>query len=74
MHRVSRFSDVEVVDDVGTALLCSVGDRRVWVPVLEIRYGTEVSKTGDRGSLIIPRRVAQQIGLVVAAVTPTTSD
>jgi len=54
VNGVGRFADVEVVEDAGSALLCSVCGRCVWVPVMEIRYGTEVGKTGGRGNLVIP--------------------
>jgi hypothetical protein len=70
---VGRFADVEVVEDAGSALLCSVGCRCAWVPVMEIRYGTKVG-TGDRGNLVIPRLLAQQIGLVTADVTRPPSE
>jgi len=58
-----RFADVEVIRDGGTALLCMIEGREVWVPVLEMQYGSEVAKVGDRGRLVISRRLAQQIGL-----------
>ncbi len=70
---VARFRDVEVIEDAGNALLCTVSGKRVWVPVLEIRYGTEVGKLGDRGNLVIPRRVAERIGLAAAKVHPEST-
>ncbi len=36
----ARFADVEVIGDSGTALLCMIGERQVWVPVLEMKYGS----------------------------------
>ena len=35
-----HFSGVEVIGDSGTALLCMIGERQVWVPVLEMKYGS----------------------------------
>jgi len=35
----------------------------VWVPVLEMKYGSEVAKVGDHGKLVISRWLAEQVGL-----------
>jgi len=35
----------------------------VWVPLTEIRYGSDVAQIGDRGRLIVSRWFAQHIGL-----------
>jgi hypothetical protein len=59
----ARFADVEVLRDSGTALLCVIGARQVWVPVLEMKYGSEVAKVGDHGKLVISRWLAEQVGL-----------
>jgi len=45
---------VDVVDDEGTAFLCVIGTRRVWVPLAEV---------GDHGRLVISRGFAQSVGL-----------
>jgi hypothetical protein len=52
------FRGVDVIRDIGTAFLCLVGRKQVWVPLTEIRYGTDLTKPGDhvrsssrRGSL-----------------------
>ena len=58
-----HFSGVEVIGDSGTALLCMIGERQVWVPVLEMKYGSEVAKVGDHGKLVISRWLAEQVGL-----------
>jgi len=58
-----HFSGVEVIGDSGTALLCMIGERQVWVPVLEMKYGSQVAKVGDRGKLVISRWLAEQVGL-----------
>ena len=37
------FRGVDVIRDVGTAFLCLVGRKQVWVPLTEIRYGTDLT-------------------------------
>ena len=59
----ARFADVDVLRDSGTALLCVIGERQVWVPVLEMKYGSQVAKVGDRGKLVISRWLAEKVGL-----------
>ena len=59
----TTFRAVEVIRDAGTAFLCSIGMAQVWVPLTEIRYGSEVAQIGDRGRLIVSRWFAQDIGL-----------
>jgi hypothetical protein len=49
------FRAVKVLRDTGT--------KEVWVPLAEIRYGSELARIGDRGRLIISRWFAQNIGL-----------
>ena len=41
--------------DAGTAFLCQIGAQQVWVPLTEIRYGSDVAQIGDRGRLIVSR-------------------
>jgi hypothetical protein len=55
--------DVVVVRDGGTALLCLAGTKQVWVPLSEIRYGTNVIGPHDRGKLIVSTWFAQNLGL-----------
>jgi hypothetical protein len=57
------FRGVDVVRDAGTAFLCSVGRKQVWVPLTEVCYGTNLTKTGDHGTLIISRWLARRLGL-----------
>ena len=57
------FRSVVVIRDAGTAFLCLVGKKQVWVPLTEIRYGTDLTKPGDRGRLIISAWLAQNLGL-----------
>jgi hypothetical protein len=60
-----EFLDVEATDEDGlSALTCRVGGQIVTVPPLRILPGSEVSRKGDRGRLVLPRDVARQLGLV----------
>ena len=59
----AHLADVEVIGDSGTALLCMIGERQVWVPVLEMKYGNEIAKVGDRGKLVMSGWLAEQVGL-----------
>lgn len=49
--------------DAGTAFLCLVERKKVWVPLTEIRYGTDLTKAGDHGTLIISRWLARTLAL-----------
>jgi len=57
------FRPVEVIRDSGTAFLCRIGTKEVWVPLTEIRYGSELAQIGHRGRLIVSQWFAQSIGL-----------
>jgi hypothetical protein len=57
------FRSVVVIRDEGTAFLCLVGRKQVRVPLTEIRYGTDLTKPGDHGQLIISSWLAQNLGL-----------
>ena len=61
--QTAMFRGVQVMRDAGTAFLCLIGAKQVWVPLTEIRYGSEVAQAGDRGRLIVSRWFAQHIGL-----------
>jgi hypothetical protein len=57
------FRGVDVIRDIGTAFLCLVGRKQVWVPLTEIRYGTDLTKPGDHGTLIISTWLAETLDL-----------
>ena len=59
----AMFRAVEVIRDAGTAFLCLIGAKQVWVPLTEIRYGSEVAQIGHRGRLVVSRWFAENIGL-----------
>ena len=60
---VAMFRAVHILRDAGTAFLCLIGTKQVWVPLTEIRYGSEVAQTGHRGRLIISEWLAHKMGL-----------
>jgi hypothetical protein len=55
--------DVEVVGDTGLTLVCSIAGRRVLVPTLQIHPRSTARRPGDRGTLVLPRWLAQNLGL-----------
>ncbi|HEY2386727.1 MAG TPA: hypothetical protein VGK30_07175 [Candidatus Binatia bacterium] len=58
-----RVPDVRAVSD-GLVLICELPDkRRVGVPRLMIDLDSEVQQPGDYGTLVIPRRLARDLGL-----------
>ena len=52
------------LDTSGLVLRCRVGDKIVGVPPLRILPGTTISRTGDRGLLVLEREVAETLGLI----------
>jgi hypothetical protein len=52
-----QFLDVTVIGSTAPALLCLIGDQRVWLPRRHI--SGKLWRTGDRGKLFIPRWLAQ---------------
>jgi hypothetical protein len=63
-RHLTTFSDVEVVSANGLILMCRVGNRMVAVPSRRILPGSEVSRAGDRGRLVIGRELALNLGLL----------
>jgi len=61
---VVEFIDVEVLSDTGLALICVVQGKRVMVPPRDIQWGSTVWGPGDRGTLIIPRLLAERLGRI----------
>ena len=59
-----EFPDVEVVEDAGLMLVCLVNGKRVRVPVLQALPGSEMRWSRKRGKLVIPTRLAVELGLV----------
>jgi hypothetical protein len=61
---VVEFKDAEVVAATYFTLRCLVEGKFVGVPSLKMLPGTDIARRGDRGRLIIPRDVAERLGLV----------
>ena len=58
----TMFRTAEVIRDSGTEFLCRVATKQVWVPLTEIRYGSELAQIGHRGRLIVSRWFAEHVG------------
>jgi hypothetical protein len=59
-----EFEDVEVLAATDFVLRCRVEGRFVGVPALRVLPGTDVARRGDRGHLVLPLELAEQLGLV----------
>ena len=57
------FSDVEVLDRGGLVLMCRIDGKVVYVPPLRMLPGTTVRYSGDRGTLVLERELARDLGL-----------
>src|SRR5439155_25354757 len=66
MREFVAFEDVEVVKRSDRALLCRVERKEVWVPQSHIALTDDapIRRAGDCGLLVIPRRLAVDLGLV----------
>ena len=58
------FDDVEVVRDTSIMVTCRVGGRVVGVLPQWMLPGTTITRTADRGRLVLTREVARNLGLV----------
>jgi hypothetical protein len=57
------YPDAEVLTASNTALVVRVQGRRVTVPRGDLEQGTTIQRDGDRGTLVIPRWLADTLGL-----------
>jgi hypothetical protein len=57
------YPDAEVLTATNTALVVRVQGRRVTVPRGDLEPGTTLKQDGDRGTLVIPRWLADTLGL-----------
>jgi hypothetical protein len=55
--------DVEVIVETEGALLCVVRDREVWIPREHV-LNAGIWRVGERGTLVLPRWLAELEGLV----------
>ena len=58
-----EFRDVEALSYRRLSLVCRVGSMLVSVPPGRILPGSQVRRRGDRGTLVLPKKVAIDIGL-----------
>ena len=58
-----EFPDVEVVGSGGLVLRCKVCGKIVGVPPLRLLPGTTIARAGDRGTLVLEREMARDLGL-----------
>jgi len=53
----------EVISEGRRASLCRVDERGLWIPNDRILPGSEIRNNGDRGRLLVPRWLAEHLGL-----------
>ena len=59
-----EFENVHVLGLSALVMMCRIGEQIVAVPSLQILPGTTISRRGDRGRLVLSRRMAINLGLV----------
>ena len=62
-----EFRGVLVLDHAGLVLRCDINGRIVGVPFLRMLPGSTVRWAGDVGSVVLPRDVAENLGLIPRA-------
>jgi hypothetical protein len=60
---VVTLGDVQVVRESDAALLCRIDGHERWIPRDKLCQGTTIGKTGDTGTLVVPRQFAVEWGL-----------
>ena len=55
--------DVHVLRKSDVALLCRIEGHERWIPLDTLCEGTTIGKTGDTGTLVVPRQFAVEWGL-----------
>ena len=58
-----EFDAVEVIDEVDQALLCIIEGEEHWI-AKHLAIGSEVTRKGDRGRLVIPGWLASDYRLI----------
>jgi hypothetical protein len=58
-----RFEDVLCTYSTPKAIKVTIEDEEHWIPQSQVHDDSEVYKTGQRGTLVITRWIAQQRGL-----------
>jgi hypothetical protein len=72
-HVLRTSQVVTVICDIDVALICEVDGRRTVIPRALLLTGTEVSKPGDHGRVVIPQELALDLGLIASAPAPQGS-
>lgn len=54
----------DVIAETVMAILCVIEGEHVWIPQSQIDGSSEVWKYGDEGTLVIPRWLAEEKGLL----------
>jgi hypothetical protein len=72
-HTLRTSQVVTVICDIDVALVCDVDGRRTVIPRALLLTGTEVSKPGDHGRVVIPTEVALDLGLIASEQAPQGS-
>jgi hypothetical protein len=59
-----EFEDVTVEGETDLALLCTIDDKKHWIPKSVMHEDSEVLSEGDTGTIVIMRWFAEKEGLV----------
>ena len=59
-----EIDDVTVEAETDLALLCSVEDKKHWIPKSVVHEDSEVQSEGDSGTIVIMRWFAEEQGFV----------
>jgi hypothetical protein len=60
---VVTLTEVEVVRESDVALFCRIEGHDRWIPRDKLCEGTTIRRTGDTGTLVVPRQFAVEWGL-----------
>jgi len=66
------FQDVRIIAVAASALLCGIGEKRVWLPRRHV--SGKLWCTGDRGKLFVRRWVARDRQLIVTPISAPAAD
>ena len=59
-----EIDDVTVEAETDLAILCTIDDKKLWIPKSVVHEDSEVSGEGDTGTIVIMRWFAEKEGLV----------
>ena len=58
-----RLTEVEVIKESDVSLFCRIEGHVRWIPRDKLCEGTTIQRTGDKGTLVVPRQFAVEWGL-----------